>query len=70
MYGVCVVSNRVEVLCMLQGFFFSKFLMGVDLRIFGPCRSPDGDEVGWGGGGLAKNKRNLTEARTAHLMQN
>ena len=29
---------------------------------------PDGDEVRWGGGGLAK--KNLTEATTAHFMQN
>ena len=28
---------------------------------------PDGDEAGWGGG-LAK--KNPTEAKTAHLMQN
>ena len=34
------------------------------LKIFG---LPDGDEVGWGGGGLQKNR---TEAKTAHIMQN
>ena len=43
--------------------FFSKFLMGGDSKF----SVPDGDEAGWGGGTCEKN---LTEAKTAHLMQN
>ena len=42
-----------------QGFF-SKFLMGGGLKIFCPTKLD--------GGGLAK--KNPTEAKTAHLMQN
>ena len=47
-----------------QGFF-SKFLMGGTQNFRSPS-VPDGDEAGWGG--LAK--KNPTEAKTAHLMQN
>ena len=43
-----------------QGFF-SKFLMGGDLKFSVPV----GDEVGWGA-----CKKNPTEAKTPHLMQN
>ena len=57
--------NFVKQKVPVQGFF-SKFLMG-GLNIFGPSSSvPDGDEVRWGGGTC---KKNLTEAKTAHLMQ-
>ena len=45
-----------------QGFL-SKFLMGGPQKFLVPI----GDEVRWEGG-LAK--KNLTEAKTAHLMQN
>ena len=47
----------------LQGFF-SKFLMG-GLKIFGPRWSPMGTKSD--GGDLRKNP---TEAKTTHLMQN
>ena len=47
-----------------QGFF-SKFLMGGTQNFRSPS-VPDGDEVGWGG----TCEKNLTEAKTAHLMQN
>ena len=46
--------------------FFSKFLMGGGLKIFGPRRSPTGTKSD-GGGTCEKNP---TEAKTAHLMQN
>ena len=46
--------------------FFSKFLMGGTQNFWSPS-VPDGDEVGWGGGTCEKN---LTEAETAHIMQN
>ena len=49
---------------VLQGFF-SKFLMG-GTQIFWSLSVPDGDKVGWGEG----LKKNPTEAKTAHLMQN
>ena len=49
-----------------QGFFF-KFLMG-GLKIFGPNGPRQGRSQMGGGGGLAK--KNRTEAKTAHLMQN
>ena len=48
-----------------QGFF-SKFLMGGTQNFRSPL-VPDGDEVRWGGG---LGKKNPTEAKTAHLMQN
>ena len=44
-----------------QGFF-SQFLMGGDSKFLVPV----GDEVGMGG----TCKKNPTEAKTAHLMQN
>ena len=50
-----------------QGFF-SKFLMEGELKIFGPHRSPTGTKSNEGGGDL--RKKNQTEAKTAHLMQN
>ena len=46
--------------------FSLNFLMGGDSKFFVPV-GPCGDEVGWGGGTCEKN---LTEAKTAHLMQN
>ena len=49
---------------MVQGFF-SKFLMGGGLKIFGPHRSRTGTKSD--GGTCEKNP---TEAKTAHLMQN
>ena len=49
---------------MDQGFF-SKFLMGEPQNFLSPS-VPDGDEVGWGG----TCEKNMTEAETAHLMQN
>ena len=44
--------------------FFSKFLMGGTQNFWSPS-VPDGDEVGWG-----PCEKNLTETKTAHLMQN
>ena len=46
----------------VQGFF-SKFLMGGELKIFGPRRSPTGTKSD-GGGTCEKNP---TEAKNAHL---
>ena len=49
-------SNETVYMWVVVQGFFSKFLMG-GLKIFGPHRSPtpDGDEVGWGGGGTCEN---------------
>ena len=48
--------------------FSSKFLMGGgETHNFWSPSVPDGDEVRWGGGTCEKN---LTEAKTAQLMQN
>ena len=41
--------------------------MGGGLKIFGPRRSPTGTKSDGGGGTC---KKNLTEAKNAHLMQN
>ena len=54
-------------LCGMAQGFFSKFLMGWTHNFSSPS-VPDGDEVGWGGGGTCK--KNPAEAETAHLMQN
>ena len=48
---------------ILQGFF-SKFLMGGTQNFWSPS-VPDGDKSDGG-----TWKKNLTEAKTAHLMQN
>ena len=45
--------------------FFSKFLMVGTQQFWSPS-VPDGDDVGWGG----DLQKNLTQAKTAHLMQN
>ena len=48
-----------------QGIFLLSFDGG--LKIFGPRRSPMGTKSDGGGGTC---KKNPTEAKTAHLMQN
>ena len=62
---VCFENLIWLVMHVYQGFF-SKFLMGGGLKIFGPRRSPTGTKSD-GGGDLQKNP---TEAKNAHLMQN
>ena len=52
---------------LLEHDFFSKFLMGGGLKIFGLHRSPT-ETKSDGGGGL--EKKILPETKTAHLMQN
>ena len=59
------INHMIRYADSSQGFF-SKFLMGGTWNFRSPS-VPDGDEVGWGGGTYEKN---LTEAKTAHLMQN
>ena len=61
-----LLSVRTDMKYQQQGFF-SKFLMGGGTQNFRSPSVPDGDEVGWGGGTC---KKNPTEAKTAHLMQN
>ena len=58
------ILSQSQFFVNLQGFF-SKFLMG-GLKNFCPRRGPTGRS--WMGGGTCK--KNLTEAETAHQMQN
>ena len=59
-------TSVLKLLTVGARVFFSKFLMGGTQNFRSPS-VPDGDEVGWGGDTC---KRNLTEAKLAHLMQN
>ena len=52
-----------------QGFFLKIFEGGGGTQNLRSPSVPDGDEVGWGGGGGTCEK-NPTEAKTAYLMQN
>ena len=58
------LNNKICNKPPVQGFF-SKFLMGGTQNFWSPSVN-DGDEVGWGG----DLRKNPTEAKTAHLMQN
>ena len=60
-------NNNSHLFEVQKPFFFSKFLMGGTQNFPSPS-VPDGDEVGRGGGGDLR--KNQTEAKTAHLMQN
>ena len=62
-----VTPDPYEYSSILSIDYFSKFLMGGGLKIFGPRRSPTGTKSDGGGGTCEKNP---TEAKTAHLMQN
>ena len=61
-------TNKNNIWHHVHQGFFSKFLMGGGARNFWSPSVPDGDEVGWGGGGTCE--KNPTEAKTAQLMQN
>ena len=65
-YYKLVTRNFLLYTQNIQGFF-SKFLMGGTQNFWSPS-VPDGDKAGWGGVELAK--KNLTEAKTPHLIQN
>ena len=59
-------SNRAlhKISHNIAGFFSQAFDGG--LKIFGPPSGTDEDKIGWRGA----CDKNLTEAKTAHLMQN
>ena len=63
--GISKISVDSNIYLWVTGFF-SKFLMGGTKKVWSP-RSPMGTKSDGGGGPCEKN---LTEAETAHLMQN